>query len=158
MTQSIGLRGTNPQVVRGTYPPVLVGGWRMRSWRRIRSFMRGKPLTLKAWTGGRGVPLLLSVFDSCQHTRGAGVAGQAGDRQAVALVAGAVADAEALACDHPAVQRQILAVVTNVTALAGAAMCPCLTPPAQDKRTRWSDPTASSSWPVLCPSHDVGSR
>ena len=35
------------------------------------------------------------------------------------LVAAAVADEEALACDHPAVQRQILAVVSNIVALAG---------------------------------------
>ncbi|KAK9825376.1 hypothetical protein WJX81_006290 [Elliptochloris bilobata] len=50
---------------------------------------------------------------------GAGVAQQAADGQAAALVAAAVADEEALACDHPAVQRQILAVVTNAVALAG---------------------------------------
>ena len=48
-----------------------------------------------------------------------GVASQPADGQVAALVAAAVADEEALACGHPAVQRQILAVITNIIALAG---------------------------------------
>jgi len=51
---------------------------------------------------------------------GAGAAGQAVGEADAALVAAAVASEEALACDHPAVQAQTLAVVSNLVSLAGA--------------------------------------
>jgi len=53
---------------------------------------------------------------------GAGAAGQAVGE--AALVAAAVASEEALACDHPAVQAQTLAVVSNLVSLAGARARP----------------------------------
>jgi len=50
----------------------------------------------------------------------AGAAGQAVGEADAALVAAAVSSEEALACDHPAMQAQALAVVSNLVSLAGA--------------------------------------
>jgi len=86
-----------------------------------------RPASRACWQAGRAARLQARRESYCracwQASRvrgGAGAAGQAVGEADAALVAAAVASEEALACDHPAVQAQTLAVVSNLVSLAGA--------------------------------------
>ncbi len=89
------------------------------------SFHHGnnRPASRACWQAGRAARLQARRESYCracwQASRvrgGAGAAGQAVGEADAALVA----SEEALACDHPAVQAQTLAVVSNLVSLAGA--------------------------------------